>query len=73
MGRTFKPDPKLTRPEHKWEFVDATKYPWGISAMFRCTNPGCITTIYLPLKPDPTHGGICFDRDSAIQIDPGVL
>lgn len=68
--RSWEPDPKLTRPAHKWVFVRVERYDWGIQTIWRCENSGCPTTRSLPVNPnerDPAPG-ICFDTHRAKRI-----
>jgi hypothetical protein len=65
-GKSWEPDPKLTRSEHDWEFAGITKNEWGFSVEFFCKNHGCPTRVYMPIKPD--SAGLCFDTIEAKQL-----
>lgn len=65
-GASWKVDPALMRPAHKWKAVSMQPFLWGVSVKFACENPGCLTTLYMPCRPEST--GQCFDTERAIQL-----
>jgi hypothetical protein len=69
-GASWEPDPKLTRPAHKWVLSEAYPQEWGATVSFYCDNPGCPTTLSIPciIEESGIGNGLCFDRDLAIQL-----
>lgn len=68
-GASWKPDPKLTRDKHNWVLMKTIKQEWGVTVQFCCSNPGCVTVTSIGVNPDKhSLGGICFDRDRAVQL-----
>lgn len=71
MGRTFKKDLSLVREAHRWKTSGLVEYEWGASVRFYCENPGCPTTMCIPVRPEEhSFGGICFDTSKAEECEP---
>lgn len=72
MGKSYQPDPALTREKHEWEFTGNVirTDSGGFSFGFRCLNSGCRTKTYIPIDPDKIGmGGVCFNTLLAKEVE----
>jgi hypothetical protein len=71
VGRTFNNvKPEHLREKHDWIFRYISEFDWGVSVTFGCKNPGCPTTISLPLNIEEELGaGVCLNVYAAIQAE----
>lgn len=67
-GRTWRPDPKLTREKHNWILVGARQQSWGATVEFACGNGGCTTRMSMPVNVEKDDWSLCFDKENAIQL-----
>jgi hypothetical protein len=69
-GKSWKPDPALTRESHRWRFRSAKPQEWGATVTFYCENSGCSTVYSVPVRPDQDAipAGICFDTSRAVLL-----
>lgn len=71
MGRTFKHNEKAVHQGgHKWVFTSTIPQKWGATVNFVCENPGCPTTLSLPVKPDEDSmlGNYCVNRHMLVEV-----